>query len=114
MSAAVRQALATAANTVDGVDVSAYFKQNARPGAGSVRFGLETYPNPFGGLITWQVLVNLPQDLAEAEEWIDGHRAALVAALQPELIVQRVLTQQLVLAKDRTQPVLVVEGIREE
>lgn len=109
----VRTAIATAASTVAGVSVSTHFKQTAKSGDGMVRLERINYPNPFGGVVTWQVLVILPQDLATAEKWLDEKLPLLVEAVGNELVVQSATPQQLALDTGNV-PCVVIEGFREE
>jgi hypothetical protein len=111
--AEARTALAAAASTVEGITCSPYFVQTTKAGAAMVRFDSTTYPNPFGGVVTWQVVVTLPQDYATSEKFIDDHVLALVGALAREMTVARVYQVQLTL-KTGSLPVLICEGTREE
>ncbi|KHL18539.1 hypothetical protein CLV56_4005 [Mumia flava] len=115
MSATVRQALATAASTVDGVDVSPYFRQTTKPGSGMVRYDRTAYPQGtnFGGLITWQVVIFLPQDQATAEKFLDEKAPLVVAALASHMRITDVITQQLAL-ESGTVPIALIQGNREE
>lgn len=113
MSAETRQALSEAASTVEGVSVSPYFRQVTKPGSGMVRRDSTDYPNTFGGVITWQVLVFLPQDMAAAEKFVDEKVPALVAALSPEMRVTTVTPQQLALDSGAV-PIVLISGQREE
>lgn len=116
MSGAVRTALATAANTVDGIHVSPYRRQVSSPGEGMVRMDRTDYPDPFGGMVTWQVLIVLPQDEATAEVWLEDHQDELVDALSPEMTVRSVIPKELVTQTRPTLtsvPVVVIEGDRE-
>lgn len=113
MSEAVRTALADAANTVEGINVAPYFKQSTKPGSGMVRKDLVDYPNTFGGVVTWQVLVFLPQDMATAEKFLDEKGPLLVAALSPEMRVTTVTPQQLALDQGAV-PIVLISGQREE
>ena len=108
-----RQALADAASSVEGVSCSPYFTQTTRAGDAMVRLDHVDYPNPFGGVVTWQVAVVLPQDTGLAERFTDSHVPALVAALGEQMVVQRVTPAQLAL-ETGSLPVLFIEGIREE
>lgn len=112
-NAGTRQAIADAASSVDGVNVSPYFRQVTRPGQGMVRMDRTEYPNPFGGLVHWQVVVFLPQDLAQAEKWLDENGPVLRAAVAEELVVRSMAPQQLALDTGAV-PVVVIEGHREE
>lgn len=115
MSAKVREAISAAANTVAGVNVTPYFRQVTRPGQGMVRRDRTEYPNKFGGVVTWQVFVLLPQDIAQAERWLDENGSVLRAAVAEELLEGTVSMAPQQLALDAgAVPVVVIEGQREE
>lgn len=114
MSQVVRQALAAAANTVDGVKVTPYYRQVTETGQGMVRFDRTDYPNPLGGLTTWWVVVVLPQDLEAAERWLDENGSALRGAVAEELMVRSMYPQQLALTDGSAVLAVVIEGQREE
>lgn len=108
-----RQAIAEAASAVGGVDVNPYFKQVTKPGSGMVRLERIDYPNRLGGVVTWQVIVLLPKDIATAEKWLDANGSALREAVGKELLVRSMTPQQLALDSG-TLPCVVIEGQREE
>jgi len=116
MSAEVRQALADVCNTVEGINVSPYFRQEPKPGSGMVRFAGLNRPDRLGGLITWQVVIFLSQNLADAERFIDTKVPALVDAI----VASRELRDGLLVAPQQlaldtgTVPVVVLEGTRED
>lgn len=114
MSAEVRLALATAASTVEGITCAPYFQQSTKPGSAMVRRDNTNYPDKFGGWVTWQVLVMLPQDLASAEKFLDEKVPALRAALAPEMRVTDAIPQQLALPDGGNVPILLMQGSREE
>jgi hypothetical protein len=95
MSDQVRKALAVAASTVEGVTCLPYYVQTTTPGAAFVRVDRTEYPDQFGGIRHWNVIVILPQDMGAAEAWVEAHEDALVKALQPELVVTQVQPQRL-------------------
>jgi len=108
-----RQDLADAASSVDGIRCSPNFVQTTTAGEAMVRFDHTDYPNKFGGLVTWQVAVVLPQDFADAEKFVDNTMPALAEALGTQMVVTRVSQAQLVL-DNGTLPIAIVEGTREE
>lgn len=108
-----RTEIAAAANTAAAVKVSEFYRQGTKPGSGWVRRDRTEYPNKFGGLVTWQVLVVLPQALADAEKWMEEHQLALVEALREALIVRSARPAELVIDSGSV-PVLIIEGQREE
>lgn len=114
MSLAVRQALATAATAVADVDCDPHFIQSTRPGSAMVRLDRIEYPNAFGGICHWNVIVMLPQDQAQAEQWIDNHKTALREAIAEELVITSIQPQRL---ETKTAGVLLcvfINGHREE
>ena len=113
MSAAVRQAIAEAATTVDGINVTPYFRQTTKAGEGMVRHDRTAYPNRFGGVVTWQVLVLLPQDIAAAEKYLEDKAPALLEAVSDHLVITSMAPQQLALDTGQV-PCVVIEGHREE
>lgn len=116
MTEAIRTALAAAASTVDGVHVTAYYRQVPKTaGQGMVRLDRTTYPDPFGGITTWQVLVALPQDEATAEKWLEAHQDDLYDAVSEELMIRTVIPKELIQrvgSENVSVPVVVIEGER--
>lgn len=114
MSAAeVRAALAAAASTVDGINCSAYYRQSTKAGDAMVRRNGTNYPNSLGGVITWQVLINMPTDLAAAQRFLDDVVPLVVAALEDVLQIRSVTPQQLQYETGLV-PGAVIEGLRAE
>jgi hypothetical protein len=109
----IRQALADAASSVEGINCRPNFVQSTRPGDAMVRLDHIDYPNAFGGIRTWQVAVILPQDYAAAEKFLDEKTPDLIAALGPHMQITRVTPAQLAL-DTATVPVVFIEGAREE
>lgn len=115
MSLAVRQAIADAAGTVTGVKVEPRFTPVTKVGTGCVRLDRTEYPNRFGGVDHWQVIVCLPQDLTEAEKWIDDNRLALYTAVREELVVTSITPEQVVFDYGTAPlPCLTIAGHREQ
>lgn len=114
MSAATRLAISTAASTVDGITCTPNYRQITRAGEACVRLDRhDRSENGFGFVVTWQVMVCLPQSIADAETYLDEKAPLLVAALSEEMIVTSVIPQELVLDNSVTVPVVVIEGSRE-
>lgn len=110
-----REDIAAAVSAVPGVTCTPTYRQSLGPGDAMVRLA-RTVPadNGFGHINTWQVWIGLPQDLATAEEWIDAHAAALLAAVAPELAGTSLTPADLVVLPGG--PVvngLILEGARE-
>lgn len=114
MSAAARQALATAASTVDRVNVSDYYRQVTSPGSGYVHLDRIEYPDRLGGVCFWNVVVILPTDLATAERFIEETAAPLREALSAEMVVTSARPEQLNLTGAGLLPCLFINGHREE
>ena len=116
MSEAIRTAIATAASTVDGVTVTPYYRQVMTPGQGMVRMDRTVYPDPFGGITTWQVCIVVPQALADSEKWLEAKQDELVDAIGSELIIRTVIPKELVVQDPQKNPVsvpvVVIEGER--
>ncbi|MGW5402634.1 hypothetical protein, partial [Streptomyces sp. NPDC003952] len=64
----VREELAAAANTVAGVNVQPYYVQGGKALSGNVTLTRVEYPNPFGGIAYWEVIVVLAQDIPTAQK----------------------------------------------
>lgn len=114
MSNAVRKALAAAAETVAGIKCSPYFMQTTKTGSGMVRLDRTEYPNRFGGICFWQVLIILPQDIASAEKYIEDKQPELHEAITEQLVITVITPQEIVLNDGVRLPCLVIEGHREE
>lgn len=108
-----REDIAASASTVDGITVLPYYVQTTQVGTGMVRLDRTDYPDRFGGLDTWQVIVVLPDDVAAAETYIEEKLPLLVAALRFELAVRWAEPRELVLKDGPNLPVLIVAGQRE-
>lgn len=113
MSAATRALLAAAANTVAGVKCTPYFTQALNPGNAAVRLDHTEYPNRFGGVDHWHVIVLLPQKLGDAEKWMDQHRPALHEALNDELVITSIGVQQITVEAGTALLCAVIQGHRE-
>jgi hypothetical protein len=114
VSAAVRTALAEAANGVLGGPrkCSTYYRSTTKPGDAWVSFArMDRDDTSFGFMEAWEVRVVLAQDLATAEKWADENSAALVDALSEHMTITAVV--MVTLAMDTGNiPGLVVEGVR--
>lgn len=113
MTLAVREEIAAAVNTVDAITCTPHFRQTTKAGDAMVRLDRTEYPDRFDGLVTWQVVVILPQDVAAAEKWIDANHSELVTAVREALIVRRTFPAELALDTGKV-PALFIEGQREE
>lgn len=113
MSTAARAAIAAAASTVDGIDVKPTYRQSVKAGDGMVRWE-RGFPaeNGFGYMDVWQVLVAVPASSPDAERFLEDHRAPLIAALNPELVIVGIRPAEIVFDSGTTAPGFVIEGIR--
>lgn len=114
MSKANREAIATAASAAAGVTCHPYFVQTIDAGQALVRLERITYPNPFGGIGHYNVVVMLPQDQAAAEKYIDQKVPAICDAVAEALVITEVQPQQLNLPGHGVLPVVFINGHREE
>lgn len=114
MSAAVRQLLADAASTVEGITGHAYYVQATDPGHCSVRLTKVAYPNALGGVAHWSVDVTLPQDLADAEHFAERVLPDLHEALDPHLVITEASLGRLSIPNVGDLPTLFITGHRED
>lgn len=113
MSDAVRQALAAAASTVEGVTGHPYYVQTTQPGSVLVRLNRTEYPNRFGGVAFWDLYVLGPQDQAAAETHFEALVPQIREALAAELAVTTVTYQRTDFGEGAI-PTAVISGHREE
>jgi hypothetical protein len=107
-----REAVATAASTVDGVDVAAKYRQSLTAYTGFVKWnGRQRDDSGFGWMDSWQVWLALPQDVKTAEQWLADHLDELVSAVDDELVVTSAIPADLVLPGGSTNG-LIIEGTR--
>ncbi|MBC7269899.1 MAG: hypothetical protein H5T76_14495 [Streptomyces sp.] len=112
MSAVDRAAIAAAASSVDGVNVTPYYRQSLRTGSGFVRMGPRNRPsNGFGWLDTWEVWIAAPADIEAAEKWIESKQDDLLAALDAEMLVSSLTPSDLTVGQTTT-PGIVISGVR--
>lgn len=111
-----REEIAEAANLAEGIDCSPYYRLATEPGKAYVELLRTEYPNKFGGVDYWGVVVVLPTDLAAAQRWMDEHRAPLKRALYTEgqaLVVDQIRPYQIQQTDGPIIKAMVVEGHRE-
>lgn len=109
-----RADLATAAGTVSGIRAHQYVVGDTDPGTAYPRIDRIEYPNPFGGIVHWNVVLVLPQEHAQAEQYLEEKLPALKAALEQVLVVTSVTLNRLQLDGVGTLPVAFVNGHREQ
>ena len=109
-----REEIAAAANTVTGISVSPYYRQGLTTGDGFVSMGPRTRgDNGFGFVVTWFVLVALPQEIKAAEQWLDANLADLMEALEDEVFVQSVSPDTFTFRDGSTTNAVSITGTRE-
>lgn len=108
-----RDDIAAAASSVDGINVTPYFRQTTQPGQGLVRLDRTDYPDRLGGIDTWQAVIFLPSDRTAAEKYLEEKKGPLRDALAQVMMIRRISIEQLALDTG-TVPVVFIEGQREE
>lgn len=114
MSTEVRTAIAAAASTVAGITCEPYYRQSTKAGVAHVRLEKIEWPNRFGQLRSWNVVVLLPQDTAAAEKFLEEKLPQLYEALAPELIVREAVPQRLNIPGTGDLSCVFINGQREE
>ena len=109
-----RDDIAEAASTVPGVTVTPYLQQYTKAGRGYVRLAQKAPDARFSKLYvdTWEVVVPLGQDHADAERLLDRWSGPLLAALAPVLRVVT-LTPVTITYDEAQVDGLVISGTRE-
>ena len=107
-----RAEIAAAASTVEGVTVTAEYRQTLRPGHGFVKWNGRTRDDSgLGWLDIWQVWLALAQDVNTAEGWITDHLDTLIAAVDDQIVVTDASPADLMLGGHSTNG-LIIEGTR--
>ena len=83
----VREDIAAALSTVDGVTGYAYRPDTARSGDGWALLSRLERDAATTFMVTWRVLVLLSPDERTASHWIDAHATLLFEALEPVAFV---------------------------
>lgn len=96
-----------------GVVCTPYYTQATNPGAAFVRLERIDFPNRFGGVAHWNVVVVLPQDLAAAEAYLEEIIPGLLPALSPHLVVTSVAPQRMEFPDVGALPCVFINGHRE-
>lgn len=108
-----RAEIAAAAGSVEGITGHEYVVGATDPGTVYPRLDRIEYPNAFGGVAHWSVVLVLPQDLAQAERYVEDKLPALKEALDPHIVITAVLLQRLQLDGVGVLPVAFINGHRE-
>lgn len=114
MTEAIRTELADAANTVAGVKVLPYYAQLTKPGSGVVQLDRVTWPNKFGSVGAWEVVVLLPQGVEAAQRKADELIPLLYEALKPHMqITEATFGRSQLDTSGAGQPCVLISGRRE-
>lgn len=108
-----REALATAANTVEGITAHPYVSNDTKPGTAFVRLDRIDYPNRFGGVAFWNVILILPQEQRTAEQYLEANLPALRDALGAEMTLTTVRRVRLDIPGAGILPTAFFDGHRE-
>lgn len=110
----VREALAEALTALDGLTISAGYRQITNQGEGFVRFaGRVRDGSGYGYINTWEIWIALSQDVPTGETWLDDHVNEITDALSPHLMVLTGVTPaQLALGANPINGVIFA-GVRE-
>lgn len=114
MSVDVRKAIADAASTAAGISCNPYYVQSTKPGQAMVRLDRIEYPDKFGGVCHWNVIVMVPQDQAQAEKYLDEKIPAVREAIAGELVVTQIQPQRLELKGAGVVLCVFINGHREQ
>lgn len=109
-----RTDLANAASTVEGITGHPFLVQSTTPGTVFIRLERIDYPNPFGGVAHWNVVLILPQDQATAEQYLEGNLDQLRDALAPHLAITSVVPTRLDIPGVGTLLTAFINGHRED
>lgn len=111
----VRLELANAAAGAAGVTAAhPYFTGDTAAGTVFVRLERIEYPNPFGGVAFWNVVLILPQDPGDTERFLADYLPELKAALDPHLVITSVRPERIDLPGVGVLPCAFFNGHREE
>jgi len=108
-----REDIAPAAGEVGGITAHEHVVGDTTPGTVYPRLDRIEYPNTFGGVAHWNVVLVLPQDIADAERYLADTINPLREALAPHLVVTSVTPQRLQLDGVGLLPVAFFNGHRE-
>lgn len=107
-----REDIATAASSIEGIEVSAQYRQSLTPFYGFVKWSARNRDDSgLGWMDTWQVWLALPQDVKTSEAWLTDNLDALVSAVDDEVVVTTAIPADLVLEGGSTNG-LIIEGTR--
>ena len=113
-SAAFRTELAQAVTDAGAAfSCTPYYRQSLKPGDAMVRLDARARDRSGVGYVdTWQVWMAIPQDVTQAEKWLDTNIPVITAALEPLLWVSTITPSTLQVGSQQTNGVI-FEGTRE-
>lgn len=108
-----RTEIAAAASLPDLTHVTPYHRQSLKLGNGFVRLASRVRgDNGFGWVDTWEVWLALPQNVPDAERWLEEHLGDLMAGIDTELVVTSAAPAELALPNAVVNG-LIIAGTRE-
>lgn len=110
----VRDDLASAASEVEDITAHPFYVQGTRAGHAYIRRDRVEYPDKFGSVGWWNVVVVLPSDQAKAEMFLEDHLPLLRAALAPHMTVTEAVPQRLNIPGVGDLLCVFINGHREE
>lgn len=114
MSTEIRTSISEAVNTVEGVTCHPYYTEATAPGSCHLQLDRIEYPNPFGGVAHWRVVVLLvAEDWAASDKYLEETVPLIKAAVDEHLAVTSVTKEQLNISGVGAIPCAVINGHRE-
>lgn len=108
-----RAEIAAAATLAGVTKVTPYYRQSLTTGDGFVRLASRVRgDNGFGWVDSWEVWLAVPQNVADAEKWIETHLEALMTSIDTELVVTSAAPAELALPNAVVNG-LIIAGTRE-
>lgn len=109
-----RTEIAAALSTVEGLTAYPYRTADISPGTAFLRLERIDYPNDFGGINHWNVVLILPQDGGDAaEKYLEDKLPLLLEALRGHLPVTSVQPTRLDILGVGVLPCVFINGHRE-
>lgn len=108
-----RTELAAAAGTLAGLKPHPYVTSDTEPGTVFIRLDRIEYPDRFGGIEHWNVVVLLPEIRADAERYVEDVIPALTTVINRVIKVTSVVPQRIQLDGVGILPCVFLNGHRE-
>lgn len=113
MSVQARIDIADSLQHVDGITCSPFYVPSTKAGTAFVRRDRTDYPDPFGGIDHWTVVVVLPGDMGAADRFLEEIQEPVRVALSEELVVTSAVPQLMQFPDVGALPVVIFNGHRE-